>query len=113
MSSACLNRVTGPISYENTSAPATCNGFISVDFKVQVPVILAPRIEDLSTPRTPASAVHVLVDAQNMFTRSAKHCLFVSLIPWPYAGLMGLLCIMAADTGVEFLAAEMFDGDDV
>jgi hypothetical protein len=102
-----------PSSFWNTSAPGTCDRLIVIEFEVQVPVILTARIEALSTPRTSTSAVHILVDAQNIFTRSAKHCLFVPLIPWPYAGLMGLLCIMAADAGVEFLAAEMFDGDDV
>jgi hypothetical protein len=76
-------------------------------------MVLAPGIEALSTLCTPASAVHVLVDAQNMFTCSTKHCPSVPLISWPYAGLVGLLCIMAADAGVEFLAAKVLDGDDV
>lgn len=76
-------------------------------------MVFAPRIKALSALRTPTSALHVLVDAQDIFTRSAKHCLYVPLVPWPYAGLVGLLCIMAADAGVELLTAEVLDGNDV
>lgn len=48
-----------------------------------------------------------------MFTHSTKYCLLVPLISWPHTGLVGLLCIMTADAGVEFLAAKVLDGDDV
>lgn len=76
-------------------------------------MVLASRIEAFSTLRTTASAVHILIDAQDVLTHPAKHCSFISLVSWPYTGLVGLLCIVTADAGVELLAAKVLDGDDV
>lgn len=76
-------------------------------------MVLASRVEPLPTIRTPASALHVLVDAQNMLARSTEHYLFVPLISWPRIRLVDLLCVVTADAGVELLAAEVLDGDDV
>ena len=84
-----------------------------VNVKVQVPVIFAPRIEALSTSSTLAAAAHILVNTQDMLTRSTKHCFLFSLTSWPDARFVGLTGIVTADAGVELLAAKMLDGDDV
>ena len=76
-------------------------------------MVLTPRIECASTLRALASAFHVLGDGQHMLALSAKHCAIISLFKGPNSRLVRLACIVTADARVEFLAAEMFDGDDV
>jgi hypothetical protein len=76
-------------------------------------VVLAARIESASTGRAFASATHVLLHSQHMFTISAQYRSFVSAIARPHVRFVRLACVVAADACVEFVAAEMFDGNDV
>lgn len=76
-------------------------------------MILASRIERFATLSTFAPTAHVLLDSQDMLTRPTKHYSFVSLTHRPHIGLVGFTGIMATDAGVELLAAEVLNGDDV
>lgn len=86
---------------------------VLVDFEIEIPMVLAARIEPLSALRTTAPTAHVLVDSQDVFACSTNHGTLVSLVSRPHARLVRFTGIVAADAGVEFLAAEMLDGDDV
>ena len=73
-------------------------------------MVLATRVESLPTLCTLASTIHVLLDVENMFTRSAKYSLFISLTTRPYIRFVAFKFIVAADTSVKFVAANMLDG---
>jgi hypothetical protein len=91
----------------------TRHGILLVDLKVQIPVVLTARVEPFPTFCTFTATVHIFLNAQHMLACSTKYRSLISLIPWPYTGLVGLASIVAADAGVKLLAAEMLDGDDV
>lgn len=76
-------------------------------------MIFASRIEALPTLGTAASAVHVLLDTEYVLASSTEHRPVVSLIFRPHGGLVSLTHIMAANAGIELLAAKVLDGDDV
>ena len=76
-------------------------------------MVLAAWIECAPTHRASAPALHVLVHRQNMFALPAQHGSIVSAISRPQAGFVRFACVVAADACVEFVAAEMFDGNDV
>jgi hypothetical protein len=48
-----------------------------------------------------------------VFALPTEHRLLVPLGSWPDAGLMRLASVVTTDACVEFLAAEVLDGDDV
>lgn len=100
-------------SFHALSTPVTRRRLFRINLKVQIPVILAPRIEAPSTSSTLASTLHILLHAQDVLARSTKHCFLSSLTCRPDARSVGLTCIVAADAGVELPAAEVLDGDDV
>jgi hypothetical protein len=76
-------------------------------------MVLAAGIECASTYYASAPALHVFVHRQYMVAIPAQHRFFVSAIPWPHSRFVCFACVMATDAGVEFVAAEMFDGDDI
>jgi hypothetical protein len=76
-------------------------------------VVFASRIKPFTAIGAPTPAIHVFLNAQDMLARSAQYCLFVSLASWPDARIVRFICIVAADAGVELLAAEVLDSDDV
>jgi hypothetical protein len=82
-------------------------------FKIHSPMVLTSWIERASTCCAFAPALHVLFHRQNMFTVPTQYCSFVSAIPRPHIRFVRLACVVAADASVEFVAAKMFDGNDV
>ena len=76
-------------------------------------MVFTPRIECASALCAFASAVHVFGNGQHMLALSAKHCALIPLCARPNVRLVRLTCIVATNTRVELLAAEMLDGDDV
>jgi hypothetical protein len=76
-------------------------------------MVLATGIECASTGYAFAPALHVFVHCQHVFTIPAQYGSFVSAMSWPHGRFVCLACVMATDAGVEFVAAEMLDGDDV
>jgi hypothetical protein len=76
-------------------------------------MVLTSWIERASTCCAFAPALHVLFHRQNMFTVPTQYRSFVSAIPRPHIKFVRLACVVAADASVEFVAAEMFDGNDV
>lgn len=89
-----------------------CTTMVS-HLEVQPPMIFTTRIELLAAPCALAPTTHVLFDCKNMLTCSAKHSCLMSLVAGPGTRLVSLDFIVAADAGVEFIAAEMLDGNYV
>jgi hypothetical protein len=76
-------------------------------------MVLAAWVKCASTCCALAPTLHVFLYCQKIFTAPTKDCSFISVIPWPHIRFVRLACVMAADTSVKFVAAEMIDGDDV
>jgi hypothetical protein len=79
-------------------------------------MLLTSRIERTPAPllpRTSTSAFQVLLYRQLPFAFPTQHCHFIPFTLWPNARLVIFERIVAAYARVEFLAAEVFDGDDV
>ncbi|KAF2995658.1 hypothetical protein E8E13_001440 [Curvularia kusanoi] len=89
------------------------NRILFIHLKVQIPVILAPRVEALSTLSTATPTVHVFLNTENVLASATKHRAFIPSTLGPDTRLVSLTCIVAADAGVVLLATEVLDGDDV
>jgi hypothetical protein len=86
---------------------------VSVDVKVHSPVIPTPWIEATPTLRTLTPTAHILIDRQHVSALPTKYRLLVPLGLGPDARLVRLAHVVTADAGVELLAAEVLNGDDV
>lgn len=84
-----------------------------IHFKIHSPMVLTSWIECASTCCAFAPTLHVPLHRQNMFTVPTQYRSFVSATPRPHIRFVRLACVVAADACVEFVAAEMFDGNDV
>jgi hypothetical protein len=76
-------------------------------------MVFASWIECISTTGAFAVTLHVLVYREHMFASPTKHCSFISSITRPDVRLVCLAGIVAADASVEFVAAKVFNGDNV
>lgn len=76
-------------------------------------MVPTPWIERASAFGTLAPALHVLIHGQNVLTRSAQHYFFAVLTDRPNIGFVVLACVMAADAGIEFVAAIVLDGNNI
>jgi hypothetical protein len=72
-----------------------------------------PRIKPSATTRATAPTVQVLVHRQYILALSTKNHSFAALGNWPDSGFVGFKFVVASYAGVEFIAAVVFDGDDV
>ena len=99
-------------SVHTPSAPTTGDRVL-IDFEIQIPMILTPRVEALPTLSTTAPTIHILFHTEDMLAGATKHRTVAPSTPRPDSRLVSLTRIVAADAGVVLLAAVVFDGDDV
>jgi hypothetical protein len=76
-------------------------------------MILTSRIEWTFTLGALASTLHVLFYRQHVLAIPAQYRFFVSSRARPNVRFVRLTCVVAADAGVEFVAAKVLDGNDV
>lgn len=74
---------------------------------------LAPWVETTPTTCAFTTTIHVLSNTQNMSALPTKYSSHVSLAQGPCSRRMIFKLIVAADTGVELVAAKVLDGDDI
>jgi hypothetical protein len=76
-------------------------------------MIPTSRVETTRTFCAFAATLHVLLNAQHMLALATEYGFFVPLAARPDSGFVILTCIVAANAGVELVAARMLDGDDI
>lgn len=81
--------------------------------EIQIPVILAARIECAPTLDTFAPTFHVLVNCQDMFALPTQDCFCIPAVARPCPRFVIFASIMAANASVEFVTTEMLDGNNV
>jgi len=91
----------------------TLTHLLPINFKIQIPVILTPWVKPFPTPRTLTPTLQILINTEDVFASSTEHRSLISRALRPHTGLVRFTRIMAADTCVKLLAAEMLDGDYV
>jgi hypothetical protein len=83
------------------------------NIKVHSPVIPTPRIEPTPTPRTLTPTFHILINPQHLSALPTQHRALIPHNSRPDARLVRFAYVVTADAGVELLAAEVLDGDNV
>jgi hypothetical protein len=94
-------------------AVRTTPRFSLLHLKVQTPMVFTSRIECATTLCAATPARQILIDTQHVLTSAAQYGSLAALRNRPYSRRVGLASVVAADAGVEAVAAGMLDGDDV